>query len=247
MHSSKMSAPPYIVLVTGASRGLGQVTAKVIAGSNSSYHVICGFRTIEPESASTSNPSNMSQIQLDVTDAHSVDTAVRHLTQKYGKLDVLINNAGVSSLDATFMDGLDKCMTTNVHGSARVTESFLPLLKKSSSPRLLFITSGLGSITDRSDRSSLYSQIKDPGYRTSKAALNMLMACYWHELEGDGFKVFSVCPGFLATDIAGNKEWMRQMGAAEPEIGAGFILSVVNGERDADVGTVVKSDGIWGW
>jgi len=189
----------------------------------------------------------MSQLQLDITDAHSVNTAVQNLTQKYGKLDVLINNAGVSSIDATFMDGLNKCMTTNVLGSARVTELCLPLLKKSSSPRLLFITSGLGSITHRSDRSSSYSQIKDPGYRASKAALNMLMACYWNELAEDGFKVFGVCPGALVTDISGNKEFMRQMGATEPEVGAAVILSVVKGERDADAGKVVKSDGIWGW
>lgn len=152
----------------------------------------------------------MSQIQLDITDANSVNTAAQHLNQKYGKLDVLINNAGVSSLVATLIDGLQKCMTTNVHGSARVTELFLPLLKKSSAPRLIFITSGIGSIIDRSDTSSLYSHIKEPGYRASKAALNMLMAYYWHELAGDGFKVFSVCPGFLVTDIVGNKEWITE-------------------------------------
>jgi len=219
----------------------------VIAESNPSYHVISGLRTIEPDSSSTSNAINMSQIQLDVTDARSVDTAVQHVTQKFGKLDVLINNAGVSTAVATLTDGIKRCMATNVEGSARVTESFLPLLKKSSSPRLLFITSGLGSITDRSDKTSPFSGTRDFGYRASKAALNMLMASYWHELEGDGFKVFSVCPGFLVTDISGNKEWSRRMGAEEPELGGKFILSVMNGERDADAGKVVKHDGVWGW
>jgi NAD(P)-dependent dehydrogenase (short-subunit alcohol dehydrogenase family) len=208
--------------------------------------VICGCRTIEPES-SNANPTNISQIQLDITDSNSVNNAVQTITQDYGKLDVLINNAGVSTVDAGPMDGLVKCLTTNVVGSARVTESFLPLLKKSSSPRLLFVTSSLGSITDRSDPSSVYTPVKDPGYRTSKAALNMLMACYWHELAEEGFKVFTLCPGPLLTDIVGNKEYMRQLGGAEPEVGGRFILSVMNGERDADVGKFLKTDGIWGW
>jgi len=237
------------ILVTGASRGLGLATAKALATSLPSSHIICGYRShgTDDNSSIDSNLSNLSKIQLDVTSHESVQAAVQTITKQYGKLDILINNAGVSSHTPDLVDNLTECISVNVLGAARVTNAFLPLLKASSSPRLIFITSVLGSIAARSDPNDPFGQIPAVGYRTSKAALNMLLACYSQELSGDGVKVFGICPGFLATELNGPPDMMRQMGAAEPETGAQLVVSVIQGERDADQGKVVFKDGVRAW
>lgn len=123
----------------------------------------------------------------------------------------------------------------------------MPLLEKSPAPILLFISTVLGSITARSDPTHPFTQIQATGYRTSKAALNMLMACYAQDPTRSKLKVFGMCPGFLATELNGPPEMMRRMGAAEPETGASLVLSVINGERDADKGKVVYNDGVRAW
>lgn len=157
-----------------------------------------------------SNLSNLSKIQLDVTSPSSVQAAVESISKQYGKLDILINNAGISSHVPDLIDNLTECYSINVLGSARVTQAFVPLLKASSSARLIFITSVLGSITARSDPDDPFGRIPAMGYRTSKAGLNMLLACYEKELSGDGVKVFGICPGFLATELNGPPEMMRK-------------------------------------
>lgn len=189
----------------------------------------------------------MSFVQLDITSPQSVEAAVQQITDRHGRLDILINNAGVSSQSPALTDNLTECISVNLLGSARVTEAFLPLLKQSSSARLIFITSILGSITARSDPNDPFAQIPAAGYRTSKTAVNMLLACYSQELTGQGIKVFGICPGFLATELNGPPDVMRSMGAAEPETGAQLVLSVVSGEREDGQGKVVFSDGIRPW
>jgi NAD(P)-dependent dehydrogenase (short-subunit alcohol dehydrogenase family) len=184
---------------------------------------------------------------LDITNSASIEAAAAEVTKRYGKLDILINNAGVSSKAPSLVENLEQCISVNLLGSARVTESFLPLLKKSSSSRLIFITSVLGSIAARSDPLNPFAGIPASGYRTSKAALNMLLACYTHELAGQGIKVFGICPEFLATELNGPPDMMRQMGAKEPETGAQLVLSVVEGKRDHDQGQVVFADGTRPW
>lgn len=123
----------------------------------------------------------------------------------------------------------------------------MPLLEMSSAPILVFISTGLGSITSRSDPTDPFTKIQAPGYRTSKAALNMLMACYSQDPARKNLKVFGIDPGFLATELNGPPDMMRKMGAAEPETAASLVLSVINGERDAEKGKVVHSDGIRPW
>ncbi|KAF7876577.1 hypothetical protein EAF04_001665 [Stromatinia cepivora] len=232
-----------IVLVTG-NRGLGLATAKAIASSSPSYHVIRGIRAANSDETSQ---SNISTVELDVTKPDSINAAVKNIEEKFGQLDVLINNAGVSSKLPSLVDNLTECISVNLLGSTRVTEAFMPLLETSPTPILLFISTVLGSITARSDPTHPFTQIQATGYRTSKAALNMLMACYTQDPARNHLKVFSICPGFLATGLNGPPDIMRKMGAAEPETGASLILSVVNGERDADKGKVVCSDGVRAW
>lgn len=85
------------------------------------------------------------------------------------------------------------------------------------------------------------------GYRASKAALNMLMLGWKHTLEGDGVKTWCLSPGFLATGLGGNPEALKKMGAGDPSLGGVFIKSVVDGERDADHGKIIRSTGVQPW
>ncbi|PQE18764.1 short-chain dehydrogenase protein [Rutstroemia sp. NJR-2017a WRK4] len=241
-----MSASESIVLITGATRGLGLATAKAIASSFPASLILCGCRTL-PSTPLDANLTNLIPVRLDVTDPSSVDAAVEEITQKHHKLDILINNAGVSSKSPDLTTNLTECVSVNLLGAARVTEAFLPLLEKSPSPQLLFISTVLGSISARSDPAHPFAQIQATGYRASKAGLNMLLACYAQDPARGKFKVFGICPGFLATELNGPPEMMRKMGAAEPEKGAELVLSVLQGERDADKGKVVCDGGVRDW
>jgi len=120
-----------------------------------------------------------------------------------------------------------------------------------SSRRLIYISSDLGSITLRSDPSYIYYHVPSVAYRISKAALDMLVACQHVELKDKGFKVFAFNPGFVVTDLTGageeQKEAMRSGGAGDPQVSASGLLKVVEGERDADVGKLLSVDGVHPW
>lgn len=149
----------------------------------------------------------------------------------------------------------------NVTGTHILTQTLAPLLIKSSSPRLLFITSGLSSLTETSDPSGgLAANSSVPkgwpkpqfsamttAYRSSKTALNMMMLEWVRLLKEDGVKVWCISPGFLATGLGGNLEMLKKMGAGDPSIGGEFIVSVVEGKRDDQVGKVARADGVQAW
>ena len=147
----------------------------------------------------------------------------------------------------------------NVSGTQVITAAFVPLLLASSSPRLLFLTSGLSTLQGAHD--SLMPKIGDEirstqgwpkqglivnlAYRTSKAALNMVMLAWHGILKVDGVKVWCVSPGFLATGLAGvGAEKLKAWGAGEASLGGDIIQKVIEGERDNDVGKVVAQNGV---
>ena len=131
-----------------------------------------------------------------------------------------------------------------------MTQTFLPLLLKSTDPRLLFITSGLSSLELSADTNNkryyvvppagLPKQMMATGYRSSKAGLNMLMIEWTRVLKNDGVKVWSIAPGLLATGLGGNPELLKKMGAGDASIGGTVLRGVVEGKRDADAGKVVR-------
>jgi len=142
-----------------------------------------------------------------------------------------------------------------------MTHTFAPLLLKSTQvPRLLFITSGLSSLESAAESffpPSFPQKVPTGwpkenftlpvGYRSSKAALNMLMLGWKYALEGDGVKTWCLSPGFLATNLGGNAAVLKKMGAGDPSLGGVFIKSVVDGERDADHGKTIRSSGVQPW
>lgn len=141
----------------------------------------------------------------------------------------------------------------NVAGTQVLTWTFMPLLLKSADPRLIFVA-GLSQINEASV--AYFPTPPQPagwpktidfetiGYRCSKMALNMLMVDWNHKLKEDGVKVWGVGPGFLATGLGNLPDKLKEMGAAHPRVGGLLLRSVVEGERDADVGKIVNKDGI---
>lgn len=145
---------------------------------------------------------------------------------------------------------LRRILETNVVGALSVTEAFLPLLREAihKPPRLVFVSSSTGSITHASNPDSPYYA---PGgateYRTSKAALNMLMTLYYARLKPEGFYVFGADPGLCATNFTGDPVALRKRGAAEAWQGGGRVATVIKGEKDADVGRVLGEYGVSPW
>lgn len=191
----------------------------------------------------------VSSLQLDVTEESSIAVAVKQVEKDHGRLDVLVNNAGIYSKAVSLKEQLEATFTTNVIGAAIVAEAFAPLLLKSANPYLLHISSALGSITRASDPKSREYVNDARAYRMSKAALNMLTSQDWKVLGKDGVKVFAVCPGLVESNLRGESEQERSAGgrAGDPEVSGRTILRIIEGEMDADVGKFVNKDGVVPW
>jgi NAD(P)-dependent dehydrogenase (short-subunit alcohol dehydrogenase family) len=190
-------------------------------------------------------------LQLDVTDQKSIADAVASVTKDFGRLDVLINNAGIISHGDTLEKQLRETFETNTFGPALVTDAFQSLLEKSNDARLIYVSSDLGSIAGKCDPNSPYYKLPATAYRMSKAALNMLMACNQADLGPKGFKVWAFNPGYVVTNLSGTGEKGRQErirnGAGDASVSAKALANVVEGKRDADVGKHVHKDGIHLW
>jgi NAD(P)-dependent dehydrogenase (short-subunit alcohol dehydrogenase family) len=207
-----------IALVTGANRGIGRETARQLAAKG--YSVYVGARDEAKSNAAAEELSaeggDLRPLVLDVADPASIDAAARRLGEDPGQLDVLVNNAGIGSdfgvagADPDF-DAIQRALDTNFFGAYRLTIALLPLLRKSSSPRIVNVSSGMGGVAEMGGWS--------PGYRVSKAALNAMTRILSTELKEERFLVNSACPGFVATDMGG------QFGARKPvEDGAAGIV-----------------------
>ncbi|KAB8263848.1 hypothetical protein BDV32DRAFT_118529 [Aspergillus pseudonomiae] len=241
-----------IVLISGANRGLGYETAKNLLLSGN-YHIIIGSRDRSKGEAAAGSlralsgiHGTVSTIQLDVTDDQSVDNARVHIESDFGRLDVLVNNAGIYLLNREAVrDTLRLTLETNVTGAASLTEALLPLLLKSARPRLVFVSSSNGSMTYNLDLNSPHGGTHATEHRVAKAALNMLLVQYHMKLKS--VRVLGADPGFCATDVIGDADALRRMGATEPEVGAQIISSVVKGEKDDQPGRVHGPHGVVPW
>lgn len=240
--------------MTGANQGIGFETAKNLLRSPE-YSVIIGARDIskghEAVKKLQADPAvkgTASTVQLDVTDDASVAEAAKQVAADHDRLDILINNAGILSMVMPpSAEVYRQVLNTNVVGALSVTEAFLNLLHKSDEKRLVFISSSVGSISQAADKNSKYYGAAAFEYRSSKAALNMLIVLYWNRLQGDGFRVFGADPGLCATNFTGDPESLTARGAATPEDGGERIARVVRGDCDEHVGRVVGEYGVSPW
>lgn len=236
------------VFCLGASSGIGLEFVIALAKESPDFNILLGSRSAEKgqtilnelhSSHGSSLNSKISVIQLDVTDKQSILAAKQTLETEYGRLDVLVNNAGIVVIRPTAdtLTSLRETFETNVFGAAVVTETFEPLLKNSSSPRLIYVSSDQGSITRRLDPTYQWYKIRGDNYRMSKAALNMLAACHKYNFAEWSCKVCAFNPGFCVTNLTGEAGRARRIehGARDAGDAANALVEVVTGKRDADV------------
>lgn len=196
-------------LITGANKSIGLETARQLLQHG--YHVYLGSRDLAKgqqaaDQLKTEGFAEVEPIQLDVTDSASVAAARKSLGQQTDVLDVLINNAGIlgdmSQPALTSSIGMIKeVFETNLFGVIEVTQAFIDLLRQSPAPRIVNVTSGLGSLTLHNDPSWKYYPVKGAAYQPSKAALNAYTIMLAYELRDTPFKVNAVDPGYTATDF----------------------------------------------
>jgi len=200
-------------LVTGANKSIGFEITRQLAQRG--IYVYLGSRNLENgieavNKLKAEGIQNVEAIPLDITNDESVKQARIVIGGKTKSLDILINNAGIyggypqSAFDVT-MEQFKAAYDANLYGVVRVTQAFIDLLKKSSEPRIVNVSSSQGSITLHSDPSYTYYDNKGIVYLSSKAALNMYTVVLAYELKDTLFKVNAVCPGYTKTDFNGHR------------------------------------------
>jgi NAD(P)-dependent dehydrogenase (short-subunit alcohol dehydrogenase family) len=191
-----------VALVTGANRGIGFEICRQLGQRG--YVVVLGSRDRERGEVAAARLRgeglDVVGCQLDVADAASVESAVERMRREHGRLYAVVNNAAIlydtwqRGVDAN-LDEVREAFETNVLGAWRVVQATLPLLRASSTGRIVNVSSGAGALTDMGGGT--------PAYRTSKAALNALTRVLAAELRADRILVNAICPGWVATDMGG--------------------------------------------
>jgi NAD(P)-dependent dehydrogenase (short-subunit alcohol dehydrogenase family) len=233
-------------LVTGANKGLGLETVRQLAARG--LTVWLGAR--DPELGRTAaeklagDGTDVRFVQLDVTDDASVAAAAQRVEDESGALDVLVNNAGIGgnyALEAVDTGPADflGVYGVNLLGPVRVTKAFLPLLRRSDQPRIVMVSSGLGSLAITTDPQRFESTLTGLVYASSKAALNMVTSQYAKSLPG--FQVNAVDPGYTATDLNHHR------GTQTLPEGAAAIVTAATLGPDGPTGTFSDASGVIGW
>lgn len=205
-----------VALVTGANKGIGLQIAKDLAAHGCT--VLVGSRNLEKgEKAAKSVGADARALQLDVTNQDSIFAAAERIRSDLGRLDVLVNNAGISHVgqpgrnleeigksgrpSVVSLDEVRAVFETNVFGVIAVTQAMLPLLREAPAARIVNVSSGSGSLTLNADPTNPHREMFGAVYSPSKTALNAITLAFAIELESTGIKVNAVCPGFTATDL----------------------------------------------
>lgn len=193
-------------LVTGANKSIGFEVVKQLIDKG--YYVYLGSRNLQKgqDAVRQLQSDNVEVIQIDLNDKESIQAAHEQLSKKVTSLDVLINNAGIlggiqQGATTTDITIFREVFETNLFGVVLMTQIFLDLLKKSDAPRIVNVTSGLGSLTLHNDPNWKYYKVKSAVYGPSKSALNAYTIVLAYELRDTNFKVNAVDPGYTATDF----------------------------------------------
>jgi len=219
-------------LITGANKGLGAETARRLASLGWTVWMAARDEATAEAAAKAIRAdqadADLRVVALDVASDASVAAAYDVVSAAGTGLDVLVNNAGISGTRAlpaeTDPAAFVPVFDVNLLGPVRVTNVFLPLLLASGSPRLVMVSSGLGSFAITQDRSRLESTIWGIVYPSSKAALNMVTTMYAKSLPG--VRVTAVDPGYTATDLNGFSGIQTVEEGAEPIVEACSAESV---------------------
>jgi NAD(P)-dependent dehydrogenase (short-subunit alcohol dehydrogenase family) len=243
-----------IALVTGANQGVGlQVARELVANG---LTVLVGSRNVERgEAAAKEIGPGAVAIQLDVTDGASIAAAAERIRREFGRLDLLVNNAGISKTrpggslvveeyaktsypSTASLDEIRAVWETNVFGVVAVYQAMLPLLRLSSDARIVNVSSGVGSLTVNADPAYPYHAIFGPIYPASKTALNAMTLAMMIELESTDIKVNLVSPGFTKTNLNG------YAGTESVEDGSREVVRVALLGPDGPTGTFTRWENV---
>ena len=246
-----------VALITGANKWIGRATAEQLAALGMT--VLIGARNPrrgqEAAAAVDAAGGDAHAVTLDVTGPTTIQEAARWVEERFGHLDVLINNAGItgsgqvtpqaardqlpSSVD---LDMVRAVFETNVFGVIAVTNAMLPLLRRSPAPRIVNVGSAIGSLTVASNPDGPLAGLPaSAAYAPSKTALNALTVQYANELRKDGILVNAADPGFVDTDINNHSGYLT------PAQGAAIVVRLATLGADGPTGGFFSEDGPLPW
>ncbi|MDL4813398.1 SDR family oxidoreductase [Actinomadura opuntiae] len=236
-----------IALVTGANKGIGYEIAAGLGALGWSVGV--GARSEGPREEAVAKlraaGADAFGVPLDVTDDATVTAAAGLIEERAGRLDALVNNAAITGgmpqePTRVDLDTVRTVMETNVIGVLRVTNAMLPLLRRSASPRIVNMSSTVGSLTRQTTPGAQTGPIS-AAYSTSKTFLNAVTVQYAKELQDTNILINAGCPGFCATDLNGFR------GVRTPEQGAAIAVQLATLPDDGPTGAFFDDDGPIPW
>ncbi|MBV8931841.1 MAG: SDR family oxidoreductase [Kutzneria sp.] len=235
-----------VALVTGANKGIGREIARGLATRGCT--VLGSARDERRGRAAVAELNadgrDVRFVQLDVTDERSIAAAARGISEEFGRLDVLVNNAGVveqpyDTSGPVSVAAMRAVYETNVFGVVAVTDTMLPLLRRSDAGRIVNVSSRLGSLTAHTSPGSELPLFM--AYNTSKSALNAVTVCYARQLADTVIRVNACAPGMCATDLNGHR------GDRTAEQGARIAIELATIGWDGPTGGFFDDDGSVPW
>ncbi|TDE33208.1 SDR family oxidoreductase [Actinomadura sp. 6K520] len=227
-----------IALITGANKGIGFETARLLGREGMT--VLIGARSagLGEEAAAALGGEGIDArfVHLDVTDPATIEAAAKRIESEHGRLDVLVNNAGIAPAagwaapSATSVETMREVYETNVFGVVAVTNAMLPLVRRSPAGRIVNVSSGLGSLAAMSDPSGEFFPMNTLAYPSSKTAVNALTVAYAKDLADTPIKVNAADPGYCATDMNGHA------GSRTPVQGATEVFLLATLDDDGPTG-----------
>ena len=246
-HASAVSG--HVALVTGANRGIGRAIAESLGRLGMA--VVVGARDIDRAQAVvdelTATGCATAALGLEIACDSSVAAAAETIATRHGRLDVLINNAGIklehhpSAPSRANLADVTATFDTNVTGTIRVIQAMLPMLLESPRPRIVNLSSGLGSLTWNTTLGSRYQERPLLGYSTSKAAINMLTVLFANEYRASRLRINAVDPGPVNTPMTQGKA------TREPDDGARPVVRCVLMRNDGPTGCFFDERGVVPW
>ncbi|AMY06055.1 KR domain-containing protein [Staphylococcus condimenti] len=231
-----------VVLITGGNKGLGYETAKEL--KDKGYKVYIGSRS-EDRGKKAANELGVNSVQIDVTDVETLRNAAHEIREAEGRLDILINNAGISGdvkkVDEVTGADVERVYDTNVFGVVRTIHMFVPLLEQSEQPVIVNVSSGLGSFGMVTDPDTQESKVNSLAYCSSKSAVTMLTVQYAKGLPN--MQVNAADPGPTNTDLVGD----FSNNSKPASQGVVPIVKLATIDKDGPTGKFIGIDGEMPW
>lgn len=230
-----------VSLVTGGNSGIGYESVRLLAKEG----MIVYLASRDPEkgiaaAAELSSEGDVRPIHIDLADEATLRSAVDRIEREQGRLDLLLNNAGIALSDAT-PEAINTVFQTNLHGPVLLTQLCVPLLRKSAAGRVLNVSSAAGQFAFlASDRLKWDPEKLLYAYPVSKTALNAATVLLAKALEPEGIRVNACCPGMVATKL-------NRMHGKSPAEGAAFIASIAKMTANGPTGDFYNETGRIGW